>query len=208
VIPVLEQPEPLDFEDKVAKKGRRFLTRNPNPHNWKGKSYWTDALQDLWHAYNGVCAYCCHWIPPEQGAATVDHFAPKSLFPHKAYEWRNYRLAASNMNAKKGQFTDVMDPFLLTPDTFLLVFPGMLVKPNPILPAHEKKQAEQTVRRLALNDNEILVRQRLNWVLAYCDGKFNFEFLKEKAPFIAYEVERQGILEQLPLIFRRRARTT
>lgn len=204
MIPVKKQPEPDDFEDKIAKKGRKFLAQNPHPNSWKNRSYWTEALPSLWIAYKSVCAYCCHWIPLEQGSASVDHFIPKSVLPGKAYDWDNYRLAALKMNAKKGDFTDVVDPFELTEGTFWLLFPSMQVKPNPELPENQKKRIWDTIRRLDLNDDEVLVRSRLGWVLNYCDGRINFEFLKENAPFIAFEIERQNLHEKLPFMFKRR----
>ena len=165
MIPVKKQPEPADFEDKVAKKGHNFLAQNPRPNSWKNRSYWTEALPDLWNVYNSVCAYCCHWIPLEQGSASVDHFIPKSISPEKAYDWDNYRLAALKMNAKKGDFADVVDPFELTEGAFWLLFPSMQVKPNPGLSENQKKRIWDTIKRLDLNDDEVLVNARLKWVL-------------------------------------------
>lgn len=204
MIPVKKQPEPADFEDKVAKKGRKFLSQNPRPNNWKNRSYWTEVLPDLWNAYHSVCAYCCHWIPPEQSSASVDHFIPKSISPERAYDWDNYRLAALKMNAKKGDFTDVIDPFELTEATFWLLFPSMQVKPNPQLSENQKMRIWDTIRRLDLNDDEVLVNARLRWVLNYCDKHIDFEFLRENAPFIAFEIERQNLHDKLAIIFRRR----
>lgn len=204
MIPIVQQPEPLDFQIRVADKGRKFLKKTPHPKIWKNKSYWTEILPDLWDLYGAVCAYCCHWIPLEQGSASVDHFIPKSIAPDKAYDWSNYRLVASKMNAKKGDATDVIDPFGITKDTFILVFPAMLVKPNPELPALLQKAVWDTIKRLDLNDDDILVKARLRWVLDYCDGHISFPHLEDKAPFIASEIKRQDLFEKLPYMFGKR----
>jgi hypothetical protein len=204
VIPVKKQLEPDDFEEKVRKKGQKFLEINPKPTNWDNRSYWRDALPDLWRAYGAICAYSCHWIPLDQGSASVDHFVPKSVAPERAYDWSNYRLANSKMNAKKGDAQDILDPIGLMNETFILLFPAMLVKPNPLLLESQKALAKATINRLDLNDDEALVQQRLRWVLNYCDRHISFQFLKKNAPFIASEIERQKIIDKLPQIFKRR----
>src|SRR5690606_6278055 len=140
-----------------------------------------EILPDIWCAYNSVCAYSCQWIPLEQGSASVDHFVPKSVDPFRAYEWDNYRLAASKMNAKKGDATDVVDPFELSPMSFHLLFPSMLIKPNPALSEERQRELWATIERLDLNDDEPLIRSRLQWVLDYSDGEISFPYLKRKA---------------------------
>lgn len=203
LIPIERQPPPEKFEIEVAEKGREFLTKNPRPKTWKNRSYWTKVLPDLWNAYQSVCAYSCHWIPLE-GGATVDHFIPKDIAPEKAYDWDNYRLAMWKMNARKGRHTDIVDPFELTEATFTLSFPSMLVKPNPDLSEDRKRQVWDTIKRLDLNDDQILVNARLWWVLNYCDKHIDFQFLEKNAPFIAFEIERQNLYDKLPVMFRRR----
>ena len=203
MIPVSKQPEPADFQNRVAIKGRKFLSQNPHPINWKNRSYWTEILPDLRDAYRGICAYCCHYIPGEQNAS-VDHFVPKSISPDKAYEWENYRLATLKMNSKKGDFTDVVDPFDISEGTFQLVFPTMMIKPNPNLVEDEKTQVWKAINRLDLNDDRVLVHSRLKWVLDYCDGCITFQYLREHVPFIAFEIERQNLHSRLSVMFRKR----
>src|SRR5688572_21693675 len=104
MIPVHLQIEPNDFDRKVRKPGEIFLASKPSPkyNEWRGKEYWRLCLSELYEAYSGVCAYCAQWIPLETGVATVDHFEPKATAPGLAYEWNNYRLAASKLNSRKG----------------------------------------------------------------------------------------------------------
>lgn len=116
MISVQEQPEPPDFSKKVRDPGSAFIHQLSYPVKWKNREYWRRSLHDLHTAYHGICAYSAHWIPCVTGAATVDHFIPKSIAPQFAYEWKNYRLASSKMNSRKGDYQDVLDPFGLQPN--------------------------------------------------------------------------------------------
>ncbi len=202
--PVQEQPEPIDFEEKVRKPGLRFLKGNPKPESWKNREYWRQAIPDLWKAYNGICAYSCHWIPPADGSITVDHYIPKSIKPSHAYEWSNFRLSTPKMNTRKGTHMDVIDPFKLQANWFTLVFPGLLVRPESNLLASEKQAVLETIERLQLNADESLINTRLRWVLEYCDGHIDFDYLKRMAPFIAYEIERQDLKATICRMYQKR----
>lgn len=203
--PVEKRPEPNDFQERVAKKGQKFLNQNPNPSasEWRNRSYWREVLPDLWHAYRGVCAYSCQYIP-YIADRSVDHFIPKSIAPEKAYDWDNFRLATVKMNSRKGNATDVVDPFIINEGTFHLLFPQMLIRPNSDLPTEVKDQVLRTIERLKLNSDDAMVKYRLQWVLDYCDSHISFPFLSQKVPFVAFEIERQNIHNQLPNMFRRR----
>jgi len=195
VIPVRQQPEPAGFDTKVRQPGRAFLHRHPQPakRQWQGAEYWKDALIDLYRAYGGICAYCAEWIPPSTGEASVDHFVPKSIQPRLAYEWGNYRLAAKRYNNLKQDHTDVLDPFTLQIDWFVLDVPSLQVKPNDCLGSLDADLVWQTIRRLRLND-ERAITSRQRWIRDYCNGYFNFDYLRRNAPFIAYELERQDLV--------------
>src|SRR4051812_40118001 len=105
------QPEPANFQLSVRKPGRVFLSQQPQPTvaQWKSHSYWRRVLEDLHTAYNGICAYSCHWIPYDTGSDTVEHFTPKGLFSEGAYEWNNFRLVCGTLNGRKGTSTEIMD---------------------------------------------------------------------------------------------------
>jgi hypothetical protein len=200
VIPVQEQPEPTDFAQKVRKPGAAFLQKVFHPTNWDNREYWQNALPALYQAYAGICAYSAHWIQYDEGAATVDHFIPKSVAPQLAYEWSNYRLASRTMNIRKGDHQDVLDPFTLEPSWFMLDFPSLLIKPKPTLSAIQKEQVIATVKRLKLNDDDTCVKARLHWILPFCMGHISFEFLRRHAPFIAYELQRQDLVDKISSI--------
>ena len=189
------QPPPDDFEVKVAVKGQAFLAKNPNPSSWKNKEFWRDAIDDLRQAYNDICAYSCHWIPNDTGSSTVDHYFPKSIAPHLAYSWDNYRLASSRMNSRKREFLDVLDPFEIETGWFMLDFSTIHVKPLLDLDNVMLGKILRTIERLQLND-ERLIKARLKWILDYCYGPLDFDYLKSHAPFIAFELERQSLQDK------------
>lgn len=200
MIPVRQQPEPTDFESRVRAKGVAFLQKVPRPQAWENREYWRDSLKDLYRAYDEVCAYSAQWIPRIEGSPTVDHFIPKSVRPELAYEWSNFRLSCLKMNARKRDFQDVLDPFQIQPDWFILDFPSLIVKANPELEESIKNRVKSTIKRLKLNDDDDCVKHRQDWLMCYCKKQFPFDFLKKTAPFIAYELERQNLIETISSI--------
>lgn len=196
MISVKKQPQPADFSRLVGKPGEAFLKEAPHPTDWKGRDYWTRTLRDLYDAYHCICAYSALWIPPCTGNYSVDHFIPKSVKPRLAYDWGNYRLASAKMNSRKRDYQDVLDPFKLGADWFVLDFPSLLVKPNPALRTKKKALVVATIQRLKLNDDDTCVQERLHWALVFCKMR-DMDFMKRYAPFIAYELERQGLVEKI-----------
>jgi hypothetical protein len=197
VIPIKPQPEPDDFDEKVRKPGLAFLSKVPNPKtkDWKNRDYWRRSLRDLYDACNNICAYSAQWISRPEGSPTVDHFLPKSAKPELAYEWHNFRLACLTLNNKKGTELDVIDPFELPVNSFILDFPSLIIKPNPELLYPLKERVISTINRLQLNDYDKCIDGRLEWLKTYYEDNSTFDSLKRKAPFIAYELERQGLAE-------------
>jgi hypothetical protein len=202
MIPVRMQPEPAAFDTNVRKPGQRFLRATPRPKKkqWNGKEFWKEAIMDLYSAYAGICAYCAEWIPRTTGEISVDHFLPKSIHPHLAYEWSNYRLAARRFNDLKQDHTDVVDPFTLQADWFVLDFPSLLVKANGVLAAYDAEHIWKTIKRLHLND-ERAIQSRYRWVRDYCENLFGFDYLRRNAPFIAYELERQHLVQPIRSLY-------
>ena len=198
---VQQQPEPPQFEDRVRTPGQLFLTQTPKPSTaqWKSRSHWQRILGELHDAYDGICAYTCHWIAPVTGADSVDHFVPKSVEPSLAYEWSNYRLVCSRMNGRKGAKQDVLDPFTLKQFAFALDFPSLLLRPSTNCTDETASQAEATISRLKLNE-ELCIKARWTYVRDYCRSLIPIEFLAEYAPFIHREIVRQeltGIIREV-----------
>lgn len=199
MIHVTRQPEPNDFDVLVRRPGAKFLRACPRPTSkqFVSHSYWRQILPQLHSAYHGICAYSCHWIPFDTGFDTVEHFISKKRHPNQAYEWNNYRLVCGTLNGRKREFTDVIDPFLVNNGDFQIKFPSMLVKASKNIHASVQKQVEDSIVRLGLNDEGTCLKSRLHWVSEYCANHITFDHLKRHAPFIAFELERQGIVDQV-----------
>ena len=193
MIPIQLQPEPEDFFERVKKDGRKFLSENPQPTSkeWKGKEYWQRSLPNMRQAYRKICAYCCHWIPHSTGNHSIDHFIPKSQKPNLAYDWANFRYVSARFNSRKGTKT-ILDPFEILNESFIIDFKSFLIHPNSNLLPEEKKAARETIKRLKLNSDDDLVKERQTYFLDYQAGEISFEHLVKRAPFIAYEILRQG----------------
>lgn len=203
MIPILEKPEPQGFNHKVREPGLTFLKTNSRPKSveWKNRDYWRRSLQDLYSSYEGICAYSAEWIPYNTGVATVDHFVPKSVNPKLAYEWTNYRLSSLKLNSRKKDYQDILDPFTLEDETFVIDFPSLIVKPNSRLSDQQKNLVNATIKRLGLN-NEASIKSRHRWIRGYANDDISLNFLDNNAPFIAFELRRQNLVDDIKLMMK------
>lgn len=199
MIPVTPQPEPDDFDEKVRRKGLKYLQENgieldrSLPSGTKLPSYWRDCLDDLYSRYHGLCAYLAIFFERVTGGGSVDHFIAKSKRADLAYEWSNYRLASSIMNSRKGEFDDVLDPFEIHEDMFHLELVSGRIYPNPRLPAGELRRVTNTITRLGLDDPGCR-ETRARHYQYYCEESYTGDFLKRHSPFVWREANRQGLL--------------
>lgn len=203
MIRVQQQQEPESFEKLVRTPGRRFLKRYPHPNHqeWNRRAYWQKVLPVMREAYGKVCAYCAHWIPHSTGGHSIDHFLPRSTHPELAYEWKNFRYVSRRFNSRKGTRT-ILDPFSIEDDWFVLDFSSFLVRPNPNLPLEITDQVLETISILKLNDDEDLVTERLAYVCEYCQEEISLTHMEKKAPFIAAELKRQGLVDEIRIMMK------
>ncbi len=199
MIPIEKQPEPPDFFDKVQKLGEEFLAQHPETRGSKLPPYWRAVIPDLRKAYRGICAYTCHWIPPDTGWNTIDHFKPKERYPYYAYRWDNYQLVCGIVNGRKGTNENVLDPFTLQEGWFSMHFPSLQLITGKHLIAEAMKQVEQTIKILKLNDSTCIHGRRA-WLQPYLDEEYGITYLEGKAPFLASELKRQNLTDvNLPI---------
>jgi hypothetical protein len=216
MIPVTPAKEPDDFDSKVRQKGlsaiNEMLGKPPlisrrGPRRKKiadrpeeippdaFEPFWRDALDDMLDAYERRCAYLALYIEYGTGNPTVDHWIPKSRAWNLVYEWSNYRLSAGLINAKKGEQTDVLDPFAIEPGWFALELVGFQVLQGPSAPADRIADIASTIENLGLNRRDCC-RAREEYVVCYEQGRIDLEYLERRAPFVASELRRQGRLRQ------------
>jgi uncharacterized protein (TIGR02646 family) len=204
VIPVTPKPAPPGFNANVYRKGRKWLEdrnyplRGPIPKDKDGKDsfalpdYWRAHLRDLHRRYRRVCAYVSIYIDDVTGARSADHFIAKSTAIEHAYRWRNLRLACGKVNGRKGIFADILDPFEIQPETFLLNVVSGRIYPNPALPAADVTKAQVTIDRLGLDDSDCRGRRK-TFFRDYCSQDISDAHLKKMCPFVWYEVHRQKL---------------
>lgn len=200
MIRVQPQAEPADFDRLVRVPGRAFLATTPNPSSkqFENAAYWRRILKELRTAYGKVCAYSCFYIPEATGVDTVEHFLPKVPHPAEAYEWTNYRFVSHRLNQRKGKKEDVVDPFAIQNGWFVIDFPSLLVRPADNLAPDITAAVQGSIDRLGLNDSDSCWEQRDHFTRAYCLGKCTFAYLQQDAPFLASEIARQGLVQELP----------
>jgi hypothetical protein len=132
---------------------------------------------------------------PNETDHSVDHFNPKSEFPKQAYEWRNFRYTSLKLNREKGVMK-ILDPFLVKTDWFELEFYDFQVVESGSLQQYIDENRTRSYAKnetLALLNLAWLRKAREQYVKDYESG-MSFKRLKEKAPFVAKELKRQGKL--------------
>ena len=215
MIRVRPAEEPPDFEARVREPGRRAIaelvgeapprragqrfaqvaeSREEIPAS-KFPPYWREALGDLLERYDRICSYLCLYIPRGVGAPSVDHMIAKSMRWDQVYEWTNYRLACSLMNARKDAIASVLDPFEIEDGWFALELVEFQVVPGEALSPAVLAGVEATIKRLRLNDLECR-KARLEFAENYRNGAIRLDYLTRHAPFVAGELRRQGKLRE------------
>ncbi len=208
MIPVEKKPEPAHFHQKIRTPGSEFLriAVRPIPSD-QFETHWRKAIPDLRKAYGNFCAYTGVRIEPVE-VATVDHFKPRTTYPDLAYEWDNFRLCRGRINSRKNNFEDVLDPFEIENGWFALDFDTLDIVANEGLDRELRKKIQKTINRLALNEESKtpFKEERFDWLSTYCDGDCTFRLLQKRTPFIAYELERQGLVERIKEMWEARIR--
>ena len=153
---------------------------------------WRKATGDLLRAYDRVCAYACLYIERITGAATVDHWAPRSKRWDQVYEWENYRLACSLMNSRKSVYDDVVDPFDVSDGMFALDLVTLKAIPGPEA-GENRAEVLATIQRLGL-DSIDYSEALADYYHDYLEGHIGLHRLESRAPFLAREMRRQGKL--------------
>ena len=212
MIPVTPAPEPADFDSKVRQPGLRAIAElageQPDPPRTSGRPYapvaasrdeipagkfppyWRKVRDDLMESYHRICAYLCLYISQGTGAPSVDHAIAKSMRWDQVYEWTNYRLACSLMNARKGAAADVLDPFEIGEGWFALELVEFQVIPGSGLSDDVAKAVTDTIERLRLSDSTCC-EARAEYAQDYWNGDIVFDYLMRHAPFVARELRRQ-----------------
>lgn len=184
--------EPAEFDVKCRQKGTQWIGDHPKANrkgNKRPRDYWSPFRSQLADAFRNLCAYGAMYEP----VGTVDHFLPVDADETQAYEWANYRFASGWINSSKKKSTEILDPLLVRDGWFEILLPSLQLVVVPAnVPTNLRDQAEDTLRRLHLRDDERVIRQRRAWYEKYQDGKLTLEGLRDFAPLVAAAVEKQA----------------
>lgn len=215
MIPVAAAAEPATFDLRVRRPGYLALAemcgKTPKFSRTAGRpftklsgiseerdipsrlfpDYWTRCLDDLMKDYDQICAYSGFRIHPVTGATSADHYLAKSRHWRRVYEWTNYRLCSSRLNARKGDLRGVLDPFQIRPGWFQLELLGFQVIPGPRLSKATRAKIQRTIDTLGLNDFR---HDREKDATRYWSKDVSLKTLREDSPFVASELARQGRL--------------
>ncbi len=215
MIPVALAQEPKAFDQKirqpglsaidemvgrtprVKRRGRRRAkvadTESKIPAD-KFPPFWREAIDDMMTAYEQRCAYLAMFIE-ETGNPTVDHVIPKSLAWDRVYEWSNYRLCTGVVNSKKGELLGLVDPVHTKLGWFELDLASYRVVRGTLAPKAQHRKIHATLPLLNIRD---CCAQRRRYVEEYRRGPgfrgIDLAYLEYRAPFIAFELRRQGQL--------------
>jgi hypothetical protein len=181
------QPEPPAWDQRCRQRGQRWLTNHPDYK--RPNDYWTAFEADLREAFLEMCSYCAMYVMKGE----MDHFIPVATLKRRgthelAYEWSNFRYAASAINQRKHDH-HVLDPFEVRDRWFSIILPSLQLVLTDSVPTRQRKKAEFTITRLGLRDGEVVIRYRQKWFEMYRSGKLTLGGLAEVAPQIASAVE-------------------
>jgi hypothetical protein len=215
MIRVTPAPEPPDFDGRVrqpgldaiaelvgekpgrTRRGRKRTQVANRREDIPARAYpdfWCNVLDELCDAYQHRCAYLGMRIHPGTGHRTIDHFVHKARAWNLVYEWSNYRLCAGLVNAKKGTSVLPYDPFTLPDDLVALELVTLRVVPGAAA-AGPDEHVVKTMLNETLGLNERPFRKlREGYVNDYLTGGMPLWMLERDAPFLAYELRRQGYL--------------
>lgn len=201
MITVQPAPAPANFINLVQNPGVLSLVSDGQnlddtpTANYKYKAHWIKVIPYALEVYMNTCAYFGIHIPDNSGSAEIDHYLHKSKHATRlAYDWNNYRLACKKANSKKGT-KQVLDPFSVQDDWFLLnLNSGFLSLNLTLIPAGLQDLARYTIstQGLALN-RASLVKERREWYNMYRGG-LNAELLAKLCPIVYRQVVLQGVL--------------
>lgn len=207
MIPVTLAPEPANFDKRVRQPGRRFLERHrvkqgdPPPANFSWRRYWSRAIPMLHASYHDICAYLAVYLNPDVDGSgnregSVEHFVPKAQDAWLAYEWDNYLLADRRVNSTRGQ-EKLTCPYDLDFYPFELMLDTGMIAVSEDLTFEQEDEAYEILDALNL-DKEIYDIERAEYYARYSDRSredalTNAEIARY-APFIWYEIQRQGLV--------------
>ena len=159
--------EPQSLEEVRCKYTDRWIAHYKHRSGKRpSDSYWRSYLAQLHTEFDGLCAYC-----ESNASGEVDHFQPKSLFPHLVYCWDNWVFSCRDCNSSKGSkwpTSGYVDPCkscgqYLPEECFQFDTRTGHILANTKLSSGFRERAQNTIDGLGLNDL-VHLKNRLGWL--------------------------------------------
>lgn len=178
----ITRPEEPDFLAKNAQKWNDAFAENrakKSTFTFQWATYKKERvnillLPHLRHMTQGHCAFCDGY-PFDMSTETIEHFRPKSVYPHLAYHWDNLFLACNIcQDAKLEKFNPLLikpdEPHYKFEDYFQCNFKTGKLEPNRAGSWGNQLRAVITIRLYDLN-KQAKCQARLNMRDAWEAGK-------------------------------------
>ena len=115
-------------------------------------------------------------VTADDPTATVDHFLSFHNHRYLSYEWSNYRYVAGWLNSSKRNLDDrLLDPFDVEDSWFEILLSSLQLVLMDKVPDDQRQKIEFTLKRLGLDDDERILRQREEWFRMYEQGEITLE---------------------------------
>jgi hypothetical protein len=191
MIPVANPiPEPDDFDQTCRKKGKEWLSKNPESPSHKFPGYWREFQDSLADGFT----YRCGWSAMHIGTdGAVDHFHSRSgpRGRELAYEWSNYRYISTTINSSKQALdAEVLDPFEVQSGWFEVRLPSFQLIRTDQVPKALREKADYTIKRLKLVNGSKFIKNRKYWYQEYRRQGLPLDRLREYAPLVAEAIDR------------------
>ncbi len=154
MIKINKKNRPGELTDAVQKALTAQYIENPKKAVWK-KPYIIEALLESSHH---KCSYCECILNEEGKYMEVEHFKPKSIFPHLVVDWDNLLPSCKRCNGNKSNSnpdeTPIIDPSKINPkDHLTMVSYRLRTKAGSEI-------GKATIDFLDLNDSDKLAKPR------------------------------------------------
>lgn len=111
----------------------------------------------LLESSNNKCAFC-ESVPSESSYVEIEHFAPKSIYPARTFDWNNLLPSCKRCNLGKLALDTVnkpiVNPYLDDPEK-IFVYDFLCIKPNPSCDKGDMDKANRTKDELGLNHTRL-----------------------------------------------------
>ncbi len=160
-------------------------------------SRWREFTSDLGLVFKNLCGYC-----EEACKGDVDHWQPKNLYPHRAYDWSNWVFACHFCNQQKSNRwprQGYVNPCTAIPrpeSMFVFDITTTEILPSRPLSAKQRRKATQMIDDLGLNHYYHL-KKRMQWITVVTKALDGARTTRARENLISYCASRERELSSI-----------